>query len=74
LAKVLLNETHFDLNINFLIYEEINPKGKIKRFSWVSRFKLVKKLEPRTDIPLSEQTLEIVMRGGRARWRIDFDV
>jgi len=24
-----------------------------------------------TDISLSEQTLEIVMRGGRARWRIE---
>lgn len=42
-----------------MIYEEISPKGKIKRFSWV------------TDIPLSEQTLKMVMRGGRARWRIE---
>lgn len=57
--QVPLNDTHFDLNVNFLIYEEISPKGKIKKFSWV------------TDIPLSEQTLEIVMRGGRARWRIE---
>jgi len=54
-----LNDTHFDLNVNFLIYQEISPKGKVKNFSWV------------TDIPLSEQTLKIVMRGGRARWRIE---
>ena len=50
-----LNDTHFDLNINFLIYQEINMKGKVKNFSWV------------TDIALSEQTLKIIMRGGRAR-------
>jgi hypothetical protein len=54
-----LNDTHFDLNINFLIYQEISPKGKVKNFSWV------------TDIKLSKPTLEIVMRGGRARWRIE---
>ncbi len=54
-----LNDAHFDLNVNFLIYQEISPKGKVKNFSWV------------TDIPLSEQTLEIVMKGGRARWRIE---
>jgi len=57
--EVPLNETHFDLNVNFLIYQEISPKGKVKNFSWV------------TDILLSEQTLEIVMRGGRARWHIE---
>jgi hypothetical protein len=62
--QIPLNDSHFDLNVNFLIYQEINPKGpkgkqKVKNFSWV------------TDIELSEKTLEIVMRGGRARWRIE---
>ncbi|EDN67849.1 transposase [Beggiatoa sp. PS] len=57
--QVPLNESHFDLNVNFLIYQEISPKGKVTNFSWV------------TDILLSEQTLEIVMKGGRARWRIE---
>ena len=57
--QVPLNDTHFDLDINFLIYQEISPKGKVKNLSWV------------TDIPLSEQTLETVMKGGRARWRIE---
>jgi hypothetical protein len=41
-----LNGAHFDLNVNFLIYQEIGPKGKLKNFSWV------------TDIPLSEQTVK----------------
>ena len=62
--QIPLNDSHFDLPVNFLIYQEINPKGPkgkrtVKNFSWV------------TDIPLSEETLEIVMRGGRARWKIE---
>jgi len=50
-----MNDIHFDLNVNFIIYQDISPK--VKNFSWV------------TDILLSEQTLEIVMRGGL--WRIE---
>ncbi|EDN69125.1 transposase [Beggiatoa sp. PS] len=57
--QVPLNDTHGDLNINLLIYEEISPKGAVQKFSWV------------TDIPFKEQTLKTVMRGGRARWRIE---
>lgn len=57
--QVPLNDVNFDLEVNCLIYEEISPKGKKKTFSWV------------TDIPLSEHTVAIVMRGGRARWRIE---
>lgn len=57
--QVPLNDTHFDLNVNFLIYEEVAPREPVKKFSWV------------TDIPLSEPTLEMVMKGGRARWRIE---
>lgn len=57
--QVPLNDSNYDLQVNCLIYEEISPKGKKQRFSWV------------TDIDLSEQTLMTVMRGGRARWRIE---
>jgi len=57
--QVPLNDANFDLEVNCLIYEEISPKGRKKTFSWV------------TDIPLSEQTVTIVMKGGRARWRIE---
>lgn len=57
--QVPLNDANYDLEVNFMIYKEISPKGKKKTFSWV------------TDIPLSEHTLPIVMKGGRARWRIE---
>jgi len=57
--QVPLNDANFDLEVNFLRNEEISPSLRKKTFSWV------------TDIPLSEQTVTIVMKGGRARWRIE---
>jgi hypothetical protein len=52
--QVPWNETHFDLEVNCLIYEESRLTGKPKIFSWV------------TDIPLSEQTVAIVMTAAPA--------
>ncbi|WP_292257871.1 hypothetical protein [Marinospirillum sp.] len=43
----------------FLEYQEISPKGKIKRFSWV------------TDFFINEDNLIPLMRGARARWWIE---
>ena len=57
--QVPLNDANFDLEVNCLIYEEISPSLRKKTFSWV------------TDILLSEQTVTLVMKGGRARWRIE---
>lgn len=57
--KVPLNDTHFDLNVNFLDYWETHPNGKRLHFSWV------------TDILLHEANVLDVMRAGRARWRIE---
>ena len=55
-----LNEEQFDLEINFLDYEEYDRDGVQRHhFSWV------------TDIPLDVSTVEVVMRGGRARWKIE---
>lgn len=54
-----LNEEQFELEVNFLEYWETSPKGQSQHFSWV------------TDIPLNTGTLDIVMRGGRARWKIE---
>ncbi len=54
-----LNESHFDLQVNFLAYEEQRPSGKVRHFTWV------------TDIPLHEANLLRVMRGARARWKIE---
>lgn len=54
-----LNGTNTDCEINFLNYEEISPKGKIQHFTWI------------TDIPLTPSTVRLVMKGGRARWKIE---
>ena len=54
-----LNETHFDLAVNFLDYEERRPSGKVQHFTWV------------TDIRLHADNLMRVMRGTRARWKIE---
>lgn len=56
---VPLNDTHFDLEVNFIEYWEVRPNGKTQHFSWV------------TDVPLSEACLMQIMRIGRSRWRIE---
>jgi len=55
---VCLNKTYSQLKVNFLEYWEIKD-GKERNWSWV------------TDIPLNPQTVETVMRGGRARWKVE---
>jgi hypothetical protein len=56
--KVPLNKSNPDVLINFLEYWEISKKGT-KHFSWVTDFKITR-----------ENAYEI-MRGGRARWKIE---
>ena len=56
---VPLNDKNFELEVNFLSYTEIRPDGKELKFSWVTDFKLTK------------ENVYQVMRGGRARWRIE---
>lgn len=56
---VPLNDTHPDLLVNYLEYWEEGPNGKTQRFSWV------------TDLELTPETVMPIMRGGRARWRIE---
>lgn len=53
-----LNQAHPDLKVNFLEYWEIKD-GQERIWSWV------------TNIPLSRATVEAVMRGGRARWKVE---
>lgn len=55
---VPLNEAHPEVVVNFLEYWEISAEGT-KYFSWV------------TDLPLTAETVYPVMRGGRARWKIE---
>jgi hypothetical protein len=53
-----LNDSHPDLLINVLEYWEADG-NKVQNFSWI------------TDITLTTDTVEKVMRGGRARWKIE---
>jgi hypothetical protein len=48
-----------NVRVNFLYYEEHLADGKIKRFSWV------------TSLPLRKSNVYEIMRGGRARWKIE---
>ena len=59
LNGVPLNDTHFELEVNFLEYWEQAPDGAVQHFSWV------------TDLPIDELNLMTLMRGGRARWKIE---
>lgn len=53
-----LNHTHPQLRVNFLEYWENKGESQL-RFSWI------------TDIELSQDNVERIMRGGRARWKIE---
>ena len=57
--KAPLNDANFDLEVNFLEYWEHAPDGTVTHFAWV------------TDIPIDEVNLMTLMRGGRARWKIE---
>lgn len=48
-----------NIRVNFLYYEQDNGKGKPKRFSWV------------TSLRLRKSNVYEIMRGGRARWKIE---
>jgi hypothetical protein len=54
-----LNESNPDALVNVLEYWEVHPKGKVQHFSWVTDFLLVPEIA------------WDVMRGGRARWKIE---
>lgn len=54
-----LNESAKEIEVNYLWYEETNRKGEVKRWTWI------------TNLPLTEMTVEKVMKGGRARWKIE---
>lgn len=59
LNGVPLNQSHPDILVNYLDYWEIGKNGKEYHCIWI------------TDIALSRETVEPVMRGGRARWKIE---
>ena len=57
-SNVPLNESHIDLRVNSLECWEWD-KDTVQHFSWV------------TDLRVNKGTVYQIMRGGRARWRIE---
>ena len=56
---VPINKSHKDVLVNYLEYVEISPKGEKYTNIWV------------TDIQLTDDSVTSVMRGGRAKWKIE---
>lgn len=59
LNDVALNKSNSDVQVNFLEYMQTDPKGKEIVFSWV------------TNIRITQANVFTIMRGGRARWKIE---
>jgi hypothetical protein len=57
--NVPLNYQNDNLKVHFLEYWEKDPKGRLKHFTWI------------TNIKISIKNVSKIMRGGRARWRIE---
>ena len=53
-----LNASHVDMRVNFIEYWEISDT-KVQHFTWV------------TDLHVSKRNVFHLMRGGRARWKIE---
>jgi hypothetical protein len=53
-----LNESRSDVRVNFIEYWEVSP-DKVQQFSWV------------TDFRVNTSNVYKLMRGGRARWKIE---
>ena len=56
---VPLNESNSDVLVNVLEYWEIHPAGTVQYFSWI------------TDLVVTVESVWDIMRGGRARWKIE---
>ena len=56
---VSLNDSNPDCSVNFIEYWETKPNGKVQHFSWV------------TDIEVNKSNIMKIMRGARARWKIE---
>jgi len=59
LNDVALNKSNPDVRVNFFEYMQTDPKGKEILFSWV------------TNIRINQDNVFALMRGGRARWKIE---
>jgi len=54
-----LNESNPDVLVNVLEYWEVHPDQTVQHFSWI------------TDFTLDADSVWAIMRGGRARWKIE---
>jgi Transposase DDE domain len=60
LHNLPVNESNQDLLVNYLQYSEYDADGeRTKHFSWV------------TDLPIARRNARELVRGGRARWKIE---
>lgn len=59
LNNVPLNKSNPDILVNVLEYQQIDKNEKITRFSWI------------TDTEITDDNIYQLMRGGRARWKIE---
>ena len=59
LNDMALNKSNPDVRVNVLEYMQTNHKGKETVFSWV------------TNIPITQTNAYALMKGGRARWKIE---
>ncbi len=57
--NLTLNDSAIDVSVNYLLYEQTDKDGKLTRWTWI------------TNLPLTQSTVVKVMRGGRARWKIE---
>ena len=57
--KLAINDSHLDCKVNVLEYWEEHENGKRQHWVWV------------TDFPLSEKNVYQIMKGGRARHKIE---
>jgi hypothetical protein len=57
--NVPLNGSHQEVRVNVLMCEQVDIKGKVTRFSWV------------TNLDLKASNLMQIMRIGRSRWKIE---
>jgi len=58
LNDVPLNASHAEMRVNFIEYWEMG-QGKVQHFSWI------------TDLRVTTRNVFHLMRGGRARWKIE---
>ncbi len=56
---VPLNDSNQDVVVNVVLYWEIHADGTVQHCAWV------------TDLPITQENAFQLMRGGRARWKIE---